>query len=112
MHEFEEIIEEVGAFGPYQIRVFILVSAFETPAAWAMLLPVFAAATPTWKCPVSYIIDNGTVGNISMDANFTEAMCNADGFMCEGAKLTSGFTSIKSEVFFLHFMFSAFSICN
>ena len=50
MSEFEEMLEEVGTFGPFQVTIFILVSLFEMPAAWAMVLPVFTAATPMWEC--------------------------------------------------------------
>lgn len=52
MGDFDEMIDSIGAFGPYQRQVFILVSVFETPAAWAMLLPIFSGASPNWWCEI------------------------------------------------------------
>ncbi len=72
------------------MRVFLLVSAFETPAAWAMLLPVFAHAKPEWTCG-----DGAADGNAT--GNATE-QCIANGSICDGANYTSDFTSIVSEV--------------
>lgn len=48
MSDFDGVLDSLGGFGSYQRQVFLLVSAFETPAAWAMLLPVFIGATPKW----------------------------------------------------------------
>ena len=121
MHEFEKVIQEVGAFGPFQVRVFLLVSAFETPAAWAMLLPVFAAAKPTWRCPSGYH-DNYTLhGNSSVsyphgndvtesipNTSHTGQECTADGTLCPGVEFTSDFTSIATEVSFQFFFFFFF----
>ena len=92
MSEFEEIIEHLGAFGPYQVRVFLLVSAFETPAAWAMLLPVFAHAKPTWECLVPEMGVNLTSNGSSIE------QCTADGYICDDANFSSDLTSIVSEV--------------
>ena len=50
MNDFDALLHSLGAFGPYQRQIFILVSAFETPAAWAMLLPVFVGMKPDWSC--------------------------------------------------------------
>ena len=48
MSDFDSVLDSLGGFGSYQRQVFLLVSAFETPAAWVMLLPVFIGAAPKW----------------------------------------------------------------
>ena len=103
MSQFDEVLDELGSFGPFQLRLFLVVSLFETPAAWAMFLPVFVAAKPTWRCPVpssddfSYSIDmlNTTI-NETM--KYTENMCTESNTVCTGIEYTSNFTSIVSEV--------------
>lgn len=52
MATFEEFLAEVNDFGPFQVTIFVLVSLFELPAAWAMVLPLFTAATPEWDCVI------------------------------------------------------------
>ena len=97
MSAFEEMLNDIGTFGPYQIRVFVLVSAFETPAAWAMLLPVFAGAKPTWICPeqnISLYYDNDN----SSATNSTSNWCGPQGEICTGLEYTSDFTSVVTEV--------------
>ena len=50
MPDFDDLLDEVGGFGPFQVTVFVLVSLFETPTAWAMFLHVFVAAHQPWTC--------------------------------------------------------------
>lgn len=50
MSEYEKILREIGSFGPYQRRAFLLVSMFETPLAWAMLTPILLNFKPDWDC--------------------------------------------------------------
>ncbi len=100
MSEFEAVLEQLGAFGPYQVRVFLLVSAFETPAAWAMLLPVFAHAKPSWICPALEV--NNTQGPDPSNVTVRYDQCMPSGDICQGANFTSGFTSIITEVIIHH----------
>lgn len=103
--EFEEIIEQIGAFGPYQVRVFILVSMFETPLAWAMLLPALTSAKPPWICHDDndlYVNSTDSIYNEELNAtnfslNFTST-CAANGKACQNIQFSSEFTSIVSEV--------------
>jgi len=83
---FEAVIDSLGAFGPYQRQIFILVSAFETPAAWAMLLPLFSGAQPNWYCA-----DNVT------PSNHSDKECGDDGH-CLNIVFNDTFTSIVSQV--------------
>ena len=104
MSEYEQVLKQIGSFGPCQRKVFILVSMFETPAAWAMLLPILLNVTPKWICTSSHINstfnDSGS-WNISQhnisDAETTN-VCSADGNVCPGIQFTDDFTSIVSEV--------------
>lgn len=62
MRDFDDILDEIGSFGPFQITVFLLVSIFETPTAWAMFLQVFVAADQPWTCS-SLLSYNQTSGD-------------------------------------------------
>lgn len=97
MSEYEEILRDLHQFGSFQKRVFILVSFFDLPSAWSMILPVFVGANPGWTCPVA--------GNFSDDENLTTNSlnvttdtCSADGSMCDGFSFNKDFTSILTEV--------------
>ncbi|OWF37778.1 organic cation transporter protein-like [Mizuhopecten yessoensis] len=99
MSEYESILHKIGSFGPYQRRVFILVSMFETPAAWAMLLPIVLHATPDWECPI-FGHGNSSTFNLSEASNsssFTVNECLPDGSQCPGLQFTGPFSSIVSE---------------
>ena len=89
MSEYEKILEDIGPFGPFQVRIFLLVSLFETPLAWAMLVPIFTASNPGTACLDSTDTDQ-RYGDICDTVNGT-AVCGNIGFK-------SDFTSIVSEV--------------
>ena len=59
MSEYEQILRQLGSFGPYQRRAFILVSMFETPLAWAMLTPILLNYRPDWHCTDWTSLQNG-----------------------------------------------------
>jgi hypothetical protein len=96
MSEYEKVLQHLGSlgpmksFGPYQVRVFIIVSMFETPAAWAMLLPVLINAVPDWTC------DNNDTSNTT--SNYTVNTCDSDNKVCSGITFSKDFSSIRSEV--------------
>ena len=99
MSDFEAILQDVGDFGPFQVRLFILVSMFETPAAWAMFLPVFVSANPSWRCPLNCSDVNVTCSssdNVTY-RNTSDGTCDGPD-VCKDIEYTSGFTSIVSEV--------------
>ncbi|XP_033750131.1 organic cation transporter protein-like [Pecten maximus] len=99
MSVYETILHKIGSFGPFQRRVFILVSMFETPAAWAMLLPILLHATPDWECP-DFQDNNTSSTNLSYATNtssFVGNKCLPDGSQCQGLQFTGPFTSIVSE---------------
>ncbi|XP_067666322.1 organic cation transporter protein-like [Haliotis asinina] len=104
MSEYEAVLTDLRPFGPFQVQVFILVSAFETPLAWAMLLPIFTSAKPPWTCG-SVSVDTGQLVNSSLlkalnSSNMSvvqEAECLPSGELCQGMMFSEEFTSILSE---------------
>ncbi|XP_061172657.1 organic cation transporter-like protein [Saccostrea echinata] len=99
MSEFESILRQLGSFGAYQKRVFILVSMFETPAAWAMLLPIFLNIAPEWKCP-EFSDSNATLTNkSSLEKNvaLSAKQCSESDTLCPGAVFSEDIQSIVSE---------------
>lgn len=114
MSEFESVLDGLGSFGPYQRRLFILVSLFETPTSWAMLLPVFTGASPGFRCSgapanstvlqpsTGYVVANDTAyRNATLDGHSmtnSSQHCLADGSPCPGLAFNEyEFTSIVTE---------------
>lgn len=105
MLEFEDVLRQLGSFGPYQRRVFVLVSMFETPVAWAMLLPIFLNVVPEWKCPefsnASLTHNSSLTTNISLSTtNISLSIneCSESGLLCPGASFSKEIQTIVSEV--------------
>lgn len=102
MLEFENVLRQLGSFGPYQRRVFILVSMFETPVAWAMLLPIFLNVVPEWKCPdtsnASLVYNSSFTSNISFPLSINVKKCSESGLLCPEASFTKEIQTIVSEV--------------
>lgn len=102
MLEFENVLRQLGSFGPYQRRVFVLVSMFETPVAWAMLLPIFLNVVPEWKCPdssnASLTYNSSFTSNISFPLSINVKNCSESGLLCPEASFTKEIQTIVSEV--------------
>nr|XP_022329707.1 organic cation transporter protein-like [Crassostrea virginica]XP_022329708.1 organic cation transporter protein-like [Crassostrea virginica]XP_022329709.1 organic cation transporter protein-like [Crassostrea virginica]XP_022329710.1 organic cation transporter protein-like [Crassostrea virginica] len=98
MYEFENVLSQLGSFGAYQRRVFVLVSMFETPVAWAMLLPIFLNVVPEWECPGSSS-NVSTSFNSSSNSNITlpKEQCTGSGSVCPGAVFSGDLNTIVSE---------------
>ena len=47
---FDDIIDDLGAFGHWQRVIFVLISIFDVYAAFAVLLPVFTGKIPKAMC--------------------------------------------------------------
>lgn len=126
MRDFDDILDEIGSFGPFQITVFLLVSIFETPTAWAMFLQVFVAADQPWTCSslLSYNLTSGdnlihvTSVNRSLyaeDSFGTAQLCEliANG-SCGEILFMGDFTTVISEVYSVQVWntFSNFNLPN
>lgn len=46
----DDVLANVGEFGPRQRFIYFFVSMAWLPSAWSTLLPVFTAGTPPWSC--------------------------------------------------------------
>lgn len=95
MQEYENILQEIRPFGPFQVRVFLLVSMFETPLAWAMLLPMFTADKPESICNVAANMSNVT-GQGKDECQIDDmGTWSKEGNTCH---FVDSFTSIVTEV--------------
>ena len=102
MSEYEDILNEIRPFGPYQRRVFILVSMFETPLAWAMLLPIFTSASPSATTGHSSMNISGSVTKeAAMLNDINDSVCLQSGAVYPHVVFNDSFTSIVSEVSFI-----------
>lgn len=50
--KFDDILQEIGEFGPYQMRVYALVCIIVFPVSWSTMLQVFAMADSNYWCKV------------------------------------------------------------
>ncbi|KAK3788267.1 hypothetical protein RRG08_027001 [Elysia crispata] len=91
MGEYENVLQQIRAFGPFQVRIFVLVSLFETPLAWAMLVPIFTAANPGFFC--SDYSGSDSIFNSTQD----EDVCQRNKSTCPDISADSEFTSIVTE---------------
>ena len=78
MSEYENILRQIGSFGPYQRRAFILVSMFETPVAWAMLAPMLLNIKPDWFCYDWTKLQDDLIGQNISDPVYIRNINNID----------------------------------
>jgi len=88
--DFDSALKQVGEFGRYQRKLFILISLSALPSYYQMLVLVFTAATPKWTCPEE------NKANLK-HCKSLESCCAVDGSICDGASFTTNFTSIATE---------------
>ena len=67
--DFDDVIEEVGPFGPFQWRIWIIGSMFELPCAICLYFFVFGAANPGWQCVAS---ENTTMTNWTLTSSHVD----------------------------------------
>ena len=94
MEEYENVLQQIRAFGPFQGRIFVLVSLFETPLAWAMLVPIFTAANPGFFC------SGDSHDDVLFNSTQDEDVCTMNKSACPKLSARTEFTSIVSEVGF------------
>ncbi|KAH3834353.1 organic cation transporter protein-like [Dreissena polymorpha] len=124
MSEYEKVLEQLGSFGPYQRRAFLLVSMFETPLAWAMLTPILLNYKPDWYCydwPSIHqtlynesAIDPAVIpritdiemldyykylynSTVNFTLNRTKNTCGPNNEICTGIEFEQGINSIVSQ---------------
>ncbi|XP_005098324.1 organic cation transporter protein [Aplysia californica] len=98
MSEYESILEQIRPFGPFQVRIFVLVSLFETPLAWAMLVPIFTASNPGSYCSYMDPDKNQSLGAFSSyNSSSSVDTCSKNESVCGEVVFKSTFTSVVSE---------------
>ncbi|XP_031575289.1 organic cation transporter protein-like [Actinia tenebrosa] len=78
---FDSALTKIGEFGPYQRIQYFIVNTVTIPMYFQLLISVFLAAQPQWKC----------LGQPN------EPLCKPDGTACSKSVYTSNFTSIATE---------------
>lgn len=79
---FDSALTRIGEFGHYQRIQYFIVNVVTIPMYFQLLISVFIAAQPQWKC----------LGQAN-----TEPLCKPDGTPCSKPVYTSNFTSIATE---------------
>ena len=93
MKHFEEILDDMGAFGHWQRVLFILISLADIHGAFVMLSPHYLNDTPSWTCTKAGSKDNATLSNQTEQCKYGSEQCTEFAFHGD-------FTSIISEVSF------------
>ncbi|XP_074649328.1 solute carrier family 22 member 15-like [Tubulanus polymorphus] len=72
---FEQILDVLGHFGPFQIRVFSILTLMDLSTGQAMMLFVFSTISPLWSC--AQFLDNSTLPNntVKMCASENGSRC-------------------------------------
>ncbi len=90
---FDDLLDSIGEFGPWQRVIFVLISMADVIGAMAMLLPVFTGDTPRWSCM------QHEAANSSQQMNGTwPKTCRFNMSQCSDIEFHDEFTSIVSEV--------------
>ena len=125
MKEYERVIDNLGSFGAYQRRAFLLVSLLETPVCWAMLTPMLLNYKPDWFCPnwdeFNDLAGSGdsnwsridsydkydhylrTHNGSGVNLTYTKNSCPASG-VCPGIKFDTDMVTVVTQVGVLCFL--------
>lgn len=69
--KFENILEEIDGFGPFQIVIIILMCAPRIVLPCHFLLNNFIAALPPHRCDISTLEDGGLLANLTRQQRLT-----------------------------------------
>ena len=91
----DQMLEHVGSFGWYQIRLLLVLSYLEgVSIAWQVLGMTFIAAEPNWRC-VTNSTECTQPGTFGPGNSYYNERCNMNRSEWE---FTTEFTSITTEV--------------
>ena len=110
---FDDILEQVGAFGKSQLRVFLLTSLFDVPLNWLVLFFLFGGANPGWYCVsqegTAYlnVTQTGSVEDVYQilendTALWAEGVCSLNGTKCDSIIFKGGYITVVTEVRYMH----------
>ncbi|KAK3585556.1 hypothetical protein CHS0354_022966, partial [Potamilus streckersoni] len=89
-YDFNQLLQEIGDFGRFQIFLILFISMVNIVPTWSMLVMMFAGATPDLTC-----VENATV--IANDS--TSLSCfNSDRSNCTRLTFEGDMRTIVSEV--------------
>ena len=95
----DDIINELGGCGRFQLRMSLLVHVMKTICSWSAISLVFVTAVPNWRCAESvggsYTNDNAT-GSENRSAD--KSCLNILGEKCKRFEFDTGMRTIVSEV--------------
>jgi hypothetical protein len=87
MSQLNNILSRIGEFGPFQIRVYLLLNALTVFRCFQMFLLVFIADKPRWNCvQESELLDENK-----------RFPCLSNGSTCGDVQFSGEFTSIATE---------------
>ena len=114
---FDDLLQKIGAFGPAQVKVYILTSLFDVALAVILMFFLFGGANPGWYCiptqeessgnDSSYFLVNETrstgflaekVSTAFLVRKDWENVCSVNGSRCERFVFKPGQTTIVTEV--------------
>ena len=106
--KFEDILTHLGEFGPYQIRIFVLLTLMDLSISQCMLFYVYGNINPGWSCSKwNGTITEWVVNTTDKKNEWTET-CAKDGLKCEEYKFHGSLQTIVSEVGILSLLFHSF----
>ena len=105
----DEVIQELGGCGRFQVRVAVIIHLMNIVATWSMYAMVFVSASTKWRCrdDDSFLLDEL---NVSQDINktFGQVCHNRNGSSCSEFEFaTTDMHTIVTEVR----IFLLFRIC-
>jgi hypothetical protein len=95
---FEVVLKYVGEFGPFQIRLFSILTLMDLGTGQCMMFFVFANANPGWECRYHGYGNVSSADNVTSSENWTTGGCGLLGEECDHVNFSGKFSSIVSEV--------------
>lgn len=101
---FDDLLQKLNSFGPYQIKVFVLTTLFDFPGCWVAMFFLFGGYNPGYYClsnEAKLANDNGTF-NVNDYVNrtdfITEDVCIVNGSKCSRLLFKDTYHSALTEV--------------
>ena len=89
--EYDNILKNIGEFGPFQRKVYLILNFLSFFQCFQMFLLVFVADKPRWHCPKTNVAISQ-----HLDKNI-EHPCFLNGSACENIVFDKEFTSVVTE---------------
>ncbi|XP_046579792.1 solute carrier family 22 member 4-like [Haliotis rubra] len=93
VHSFEDLIEQLGNPGRFQVTMILMLQMQEIPVAWATLMMSVFAKVPDWWCPGDF----NTTGGCSDCTNETYQYCPSNQSTCDNPYFDPQMATVVSE---------------